>query len=123
MRGLVLFLLLILAALVQVSWAPFLAKLGLGVPVVLWGLFFLSSEMSPGRSLIYAFGAGLFLDLLGTTWLGSQALGLVLGVVSFAWVKSKWLEKPVLVWLAGTTLGTSIYLLWLWILANILPTT
>lgn len=73
-------LILILAALTQVSWAPFLSWRGYFLPVVLLVLFISTIFLKITEVLVFGFTAGIFLSLLEGSLVGLQSLSLILAL-------------------------------------------
>ena len=93
----VIFALLLMAfALVQTSVLPMAQSLGIIPDLVLVALLLWSATCEPREGLLWAFGIGLFLDLLTLAPLGSTALGL-LPVTVIGWLsRSRFFQSSVL---------------------------
>jgi rod shape-determining protein MreD len=85
MPRLVFALLILLLALVQTTLLPLGRIIGITPDLVLVALLLWSAAREPREGLLWAFGIGLFLDLLTLAPLGSSALAL-LPVVVIGWL-------------------------------------
>lgn len=78
-------ILLVLLALTQTTVLPMIRVIGITPNLVLVALLLWSTLREPREGLLWAFGAGVFLDLLTLTPLGSTALTL-LPVAMIGWL-------------------------------------
>lgn len=96
MRRVLFILFLVLTSLLQISWFPFLSIYGFSLPLVLLTLFASSFFWKVTEVLVFAFGAGIFLDFLGGGLVGSQSLALVLTLASVYFVRNLFLRRKVI---------------------------
>jgi rod shape-determining protein MreD len=99
-------ILLMLLALLQTTVLPMGHVIGLTPDLVLVCLLLWSATREPREGLVWAFGSGLFLDLLTLAPLGSTALAL-LPVVIIGWLsRSRFFQSgllfPLLMTMAAT---------------------
>lgn len=95
-----------LAALVQATIFPLAGFIGIKPDLVLVLILLWSAAREPREGLAWAFGAGLFLDVLTLSALGSNTLGL-LPVVVIGWLsRSRFFQSglffPILMALVAT---------------------
>ena len=87
---------LVLLALVQTAVLPAAQPFGIIPDLVLVALLLWSATREPREGLLWAFGIGIFLDLLTLAPLGSTALGL-LPVVAIGWLsRSRFFQSGLL---------------------------
>lgn len=66
-------LFLILLSMIQVTWADFLLVWGFTFPLVPIFLWILRPRIKDTTLTLFAFGAGLIMDLLAARWMGTFA--------------------------------------------------
>lgn len=103
-------ILLVLLALLQTTVLPMIRVIGIAPNLVLVALLLWSAVREPREGLVWAFGVGVFLDLLTLTPLGSTALAL-LPVALIGWLsRSRFFQSgllfPLLMTLAATLANT-----------------
>jgi len=120
-------ILLILMALIQNTVLPMGRILGITPDLVLVTLLLWSATREPGEGLAWAFGIGIFLDLLTLAPLGSTALSL-LPVALIGWLsRGRFFQSgllfPLLMTLAATVAHSlaSIILTWLLVILRLNP--
>ncbi len=102
--------LLVLLALLQTTVLPMIRVIGIAPNLVLVALLLWSAVREPREGLLWAFGVGVFLDLLTLTPLGSTALAL-LPVAIIGWLsRSRFFQSgllfPLLMTMAATLANT-----------------
>lgn len=93
MKKILFTLLLLLAALLQISWASLFQIYGFFFSPVLFLLIFALTQFRVEEVLLFAFGVGILLDLLSTSWLGIQSLSLAVSVVASFWGRNLFLKR------------------------------
>lgn len=89
-------MLLVVLALLQATVLPMVHLLSITPNLVLVSLLLWSAAREPREGLIWAFGAGIFLDLLTLSTLGGEALAL-LPVVLIGWLsRSRFFQSGLL---------------------------
>lgn len=84
---------LVLVCLIQVSWASFLSIHGFVFPLVLLVLLLSSFFWKIAEVLVFAFGVGIFLNLLVGGLVGSQSLSLILALTTAQIVRNLFLQQ------------------------------
>lgn len=112
--------LLIVMALVQTTVLPVGRILGITPDLVLVSLLLWSATREPGEGLAWAFGIGIFLDLLTLSPLGSTALSL-LPVALIGWLsRGRFFQSgllfPLLMTLAATVAHSLALIILTWLL-------
>lgn len=112
---------LILMALIQTTVLPMGRIIGITPNLILVSLLLWSATREPTEGLAWAFGIGIFLDLLTLSPLGSTALAL-LPVVLIGWLsRGRFFQSgllfPLLLTMAATVVHTLALLIVAWLLA------
>lgn len=109
MPRLVFAIIIVLLALLETTIVPMGKIIGITPNLVLVMLFLWSTLREPREGLIWAFGVGIFLDLLTLTPLGTNALAL-LPVAMLGWLgRSRYFQSGLLFPLLMTLAVTLVY--------------
>ncbi len=118
---------MIVLALLQTTVVPMGRIIGITPNLVLVALFLWSALREPREGLIWAFGIGIFIDLLTLTPLGTTALGL-LPVAILGWIgRSRYFQSGLIFPLLMTMVATIVHSLtvfclsWLLYFVNLAP--
>lgn len=114
--------LILVAVLLQVSGGVFL-PVNLILPVVWLTVGWIAWENSSRRILWWALVGGLGLDLVGSGWMGTQALGLTASWGFFLILERSFLGRSRVSKIITGLVSLGWYYLILWSLESILPTT
>ena len=93
MRKFLYILVLILATLVQITWAPFLNWRGYSLPLVLLVLLISTLFWNVTEVLIFAFAIGIFFSFLGGGIVGLESLSLILALGAAHLMRSVFLAR------------------------------
>lgn len=112
MKRLLYTLCLILASLIQITWAPFLTIGGFPLPLVLLLLLVSTLFYQVTVVLIFAFGIGIFINLLTGGMVGSYSLSLICALTAASFVRSLFLGRKGFGFLLGAVFALIIYEIW-----------
>ena len=91
MRKFLYLLILLLTALIQITWAPFLNWRGFVLPFVLLILLFGTFFFKAAEILVFSFAVGIFFNLIGGGLVGSTSISLVLALTAAYVVRNSFL--------------------------------
>ncbi|MBM4402742.1 MAG: hypothetical protein FJ044_05875 [Candidatus Cloacimonetes bacterium] len=113
MRKFLYLLILLLTALTQIAWAPFLMIRGFSLPLVLLVLFLSTYFYQVMTVFIFAFGIGIFINLLAGGIVGSQSLALISALGSAYIMRNLFLGRKWLGFLLASVTAVIInYAIW-----------